>query len=467
MKGQLMEHPSPAAPTTGGPAAPGWDLLSVPPVRWLLTSRLYPGVLQGLSVVVFGLIFYFAFFGTIRPGQNLATVVTWTLWWPLLPLSLLLLGRVWCAICPFTLAIDGVQRLARPHRLPGPQWRRLSVGVMGLTFFLLTLVERLWGITGSPQATGWLLLALLIAAVAMAVLYRRRAFCRLVCPIGALTGLYAMTAVSEVRSKGGSCQGCHQLCYRGKGNEGCPLYEFPRTMDSNRNCNLCAQCIKDCPQDNLTWQLRPPGRELWGVRHPLTAEALLVTLLVALVYIQTVDMTTGWGSYVKWAMERGPTSSYNTVLVGTFLIGSLVVIGAYLLISRLSASGGSWTRNAARYGYAYLPVVLAVHLAHNAGHLVIEGGAAVKTALANIYSLVGMTYAVDYGTGSPSFSMSWMTGAVALGGLFSMYSAWRVGRGMERRGEASRLLPHLLFLLLLTALFIHLFLLPMNPRHTH
>jgi ferredoxin len=301
----------------------------------------------------------------------------------------------------------------------------------------------------------------------MAVFYRRRAFCLLVCPIGALTGLYAMTAVSEVRTRGGTCDGCPQLCYRRRDDNGCAMYEFPRTMDTNRNCNMCAQCITGCPQDNLTWRLRPPGRELWGLRRPLTAEALLVVLLVALVYIQTVDMTTAWGSYVKRVIEAGLAESYNMVLVGTFLAGSLLVLGVYMAVSRISASGGPWARNAARYGYAYLPVVLSVHLAHNAGHLVSEGGIALRTSLSNVYSLIGLTYTVDYGTGSPGFSMPWMMGLVVVGGLFSMYSAWRVGQGMEHKGKAPRLLPHIVLLVLLTALFVHLFLLPMNPRHTH
>ena len=53
-------------------------MTSIRPVRWALTTGLYPGALQALSVVVFTLIFYFAFF-TIRGGQNYATVVTWTL----------------------------------------------------------------------------------------------------------------------------------------------------------------------------------------------------------------------------------------------------------------------------------------------------------------------------------------------------------------------------------------------------
>lgn len=469
MKGQFAEHPvATSTPAARKASARGWDMDAVPGLRWLLISPLYPGALQLLSVMVFGLVLYFALFGTVRPAQNLSTVLTWTLWWPLLPLSLLLFGRAWCAVCPLTPAIDGIQRLARPKRLPGPQWRRLGVAGMGLSFFVLTLADRLWGITASPRATGWLLLVLLLGAVALAAFYRRRAFCRLLCPIGALTGLYAMAAMSELRARGGSCQGCSQLCYRGKDHDGCPLYEFPRTMDSNRNCNLCARCLKDCPQDNLTWRLRWPGRELWELRHPLTTEALLAALLAALVFLQTADMTTAWGSYVQGIIEGGWTDSYNAVLVATFLAVSLLAVGAFLAMSRVSAGGQSWARNAARYGYAYLPLVLTVHLAHNGAHLVSEGGAAVATTVASLFALAGSTMVLDYGSsGAPSFSMSWVGGLVALGGLFSMYSVWRVGRGMANRGETSRAWPHWLFLLALTSLFLLLFLLPMNPRHTH
>jgi hypothetical protein len=75
---QVQELTTPPAEAHSGQTASGWEMPSIRPMQWALTTSLYPSALQALSVVVFTLIFYFAFF-TIRGGQNYATVVTWTL----------------------------------------------------------------------------------------------------------------------------------------------------------------------------------------------------------------------------------------------------------------------------------------------------------------------------------------------------------------------------------------------------
>ncbi len=48
-----------------------------------------------------------------------------------------------------------------------------------------------------------------------------------------------------------------------------------------------------------------------------------------------------------------------------------------------------------------------------------------------------------------------------------MYTAWRISKRMETQGREGKLLAHLVFLLVLTGIFVQLFLLPMNLRHVH
>ncbi|MBI4234340.1 MAG: 4Fe-4S binding protein [Chloroflexi bacterium] len=437
-------------------------------MRWFLVGPLYPGILQALSLLIFGLVIYFALYGTVRPARNFATVVTWTLWWPILPLTLLLFGRAWCAVCPITVGIEGVQKVARPRHTPGRFLRRYGIWIMVFTFLLITWADPMWNIIASPRATGVLLLSLFGLAVATAWFYQRGTFCRYLCPIGALTGLYAMTSVVELRSKDATCQGCDQVCYKGDGRiQGCPLYEFPRTLDTNRNCNLCARCIKSCPRGYFEVRLRPPGRELWGLRSPQVGEAVLALLLVGLVSLQTLLMTSAWGSYMQWVIEGGWVESHRLALTLTFLGVAALAVGAYLGVSRLSSGGGSWRRNLASFGYAYIPLALAAHLGHNTSHLLGEGERALKTAGAAVASLLGVRVQVDYGsTSMPLLSDVWMIGLVILGGAGSLYTAWRVGKKLKGQGKGSAL-PHLIFLLVLAGLFIQLFLLPMNPRHSH
>jgi NAD-dependent dihydropyrimidine dehydrogenase PreA subunit len=340
---------------------------------------------------------------------------------------------------------------------------------MGLGFVYLTWTERIWGITSSPQGTAILLLGLLVAGMVMAAVYKGRAFCRYICPIGALCGLYSMTSVTELRSRGtDSCQGCDKQCFRGDGSvEGCPLYQYTRTMDTNRNCNLCGQCVKSCPHGAVEWKLRTPGKELWLIREPQVGESLLVLLLVGMVYIQTIDMTTAWSSYMRWFLESTPVDSYELGFTLTFVSALGAAVGLYMLATRWSGSAASWGRNFKTFGYAYIPLALSVHLGHNAMHLFTEGPSAVMTAVRAVLAPLGVVISTSTQEGTSDLSLVWMIPFVILGGAASLYVVWRTSKRLEGQDENGKLYPHLILVLLLIALFVQLFLLPMNPRHTH
>jgi len=47
-----------------------------------------------------------AFFGPRDPRLNFVTVISWVVRWPLLAISYLLIGHLWCAICPMSALAD-------------------------------------------------------------------------------------------------------------------------------------------------------------------------------------------------------------------------------------------------------------------------------------------------------------------------------------------------------------------------
>ncbi|MBI2846845.1 MAG: 4Fe-4S binding protein [Chloroflexi bacterium] len=451
-----------------------FDLLQVPWIASFLRSRWYPLAFEIPLLVIFSLILGFSVLGTTRGGRNFATVMTWTIWWPLLPILLILFGRAWCAICPIASTASHIQRaVGEPERMPGHLLRNYGVWFMSLSLLFLTWVERMWGITTSPRFTGAFLLLLLFGAITASLIYRRRAFCRYLCPIGALTGLYSMTAIVELRSKskGTLCKGCQKECYRGdQRGEGCPMYEFPRTMDSNRNCNLCAQCIKVCPKNTLELRLRPPGGELWSLRTPYMGEAFLALLMVALVYLQSIDMTFAWSDFMKWILERTPITGYNLTLTLIFAVALVLMFGLYRLVVQASSAasmGESWQRNFASFGYAYLPLALAGHLGHNLSHLKSEGMRALRVAAEQLSGGL-IPYPAINEPVSPSTSADPLALAIVLVGVAgSFYVAWRIGKKRGNDNGMASIIPHWIFLLLLSVLFIQMFTLPMNPRHAH
>ena len=83
----------------------------------VMKSRLYPAVFQAVTAAAFVLIMFQLLVGPSAAHDNLGTALTWVLWWPLIPIIFVFMGRFWCAICPFGTLNDVVQKyvgLKRP-----------------------------------------------------------------------------------------------------------------------------------------------------------------------------------------------------------------------------------------------------------------------------------------------------------------------------------------------------------------
>lgn len=449
------------APLQGGLMR--WGLL-----RRLLLSGLYPALFQAFGVAFLGLLIYFSFFGTLRAAQNFSTAVTWIIWWALLPWSFLFLGRVWCAVCPVGTLGEWAQRLGGwQRRLPGQFLKKYGVWLMAVTFLFLTWADRVWNVTGSPRATGVLLSIILAGSLVAGLAFQRRVWCRYLCPIGAFSGLYSMAGALELRARPDVCRGCKtKECYSGNEKaDGCPFYQFPATMDSNRNCSICANCLKSCARGATDLFLRMPGRELWALRHPLAGEAFLAIVLVAVVYLQTINMTTAFPAYMKWLLENTPLGSFEEAITLTFGVFLTVVLGFYFLVARITSrmSGESFNFGFSRFAYAYIPLALAGHLAHNFFHLLMEGPMAVVAALDQLGWKIGEMTELNMDSSFMTITSVIMV-LLGLGG--GLYILKRTGETHAATGWRAAL-PHAVFLLVLGGLYLQMFILPMNPRHSH
>jgi transcriptional regulator with AAA-type ATPase domain len=300
--GPLIEAEEIFFRTAPAEAVRGVNFLAAPGSRTRLALRYVPGVLQGFVAVFFLGLLYLCFFGPAQAELNPATVLVWSVWWPALVLSFLLVGRVWCALCPMSLAGAGAQKL-KNFKLRVPDWiKNHDLLIIGAGFVLIVWIEEVTGMRQSPFATGLLLLGIGAGAIVAGILFPRRTWCRHLCPLGGVAGLCSTSAAVEMRPTfdvcAAKCKG--HFCYKGDDQTaGCPMFNHVMFVDSNQNCVLCLNCVHSCREGSPQLNLRIPARELWygaGARLQSAAlVAMLMGVVAALVLLQSWEhAATGW-----------------------------------------------------------------------------------------------------------------------------------------------------------------------------
>jgi hypothetical protein len=469
------------------PAEGALNLLEVPWLRRLLTSPALQLSLQIPLLLLMGVVVLLGLFDVQDGGVNLATKLTWTIWWAGIIFTFFLVGRVWCLACPFGALNEWTARLVAPvRRLPKP-FRNIwwATGM----FVLLTWADEQLGVVRSPWVTAWIVLFIAALAVAIGLFYERRSFCRYLCPIGGLIGIYSMTAPVELRAKDGAVCAADRdkACYRGSGAaRGCPMFEFPQAMDRNNYCHLCAECVKGCGHDNLVLRFRAFGKDLWASRRRVLDESYLAVALVGLTLLVTAKMLTAWPGWIS-TLARGLPSWVRTgvkpvtylglvesaVLLGGALVAvPLLILAGAALADRLAGAGRLGLRRTfVLFGYMFVPVGLAMHLAHNLAHLLLEGGGIVPVvqravALYTPLSLGEPDWQVLPLAPEPVVGLLQMAFVVGFFAL-SLFAGHRLSlRAYPDPRTASRaLLPMAVLSFVLTVAGIVLLNLPMGMRH--
>ncbi|MDR1960959.1 MAG: 4Fe-4S binding protein, partial [Gracilibacteraceae bacterium] len=348
-----------------------------------MAHRLYPGILQWPVLLVFAFIIYELLRGPAAPHDNFGTAMTWVLWWPLLPLMFILFGRLWCGVCPFATVSDLVQKIAGRHWRVPKFLQKYGIWIIDIVFILITWSDHTFGIVENPRGSGFLLVLIVAAVVFSGLLWERRAWCRYLCFLGGLSGNYSRAGALELRATPEICAGCRTAsCRQGDGQiPGCPMFEFPRVMDTNARCNLCGYCVKTCPNGSITVKTHIPTRELWQVREPVFEESFLAIVIMGIVFVQNITMLNIWPPILAFLEKITGTSNYYITFTVTFIIAIGLPILALLAASFFSSAGTGekLTQNFARFGYALIPLDLAGHLAHNLFHLLAEGKAVFYT----------------------------------------------------------------------------------------
>ncbi|MBE9045043.1 sigma 54-interacting transcriptional regulator [Pleurocapsales cyanobacterium LEGE 10410] len=367
-----------------------------PQLRHFLRSDWFPDRINyGFVLGFYTLVVIVLFVAPQNRQENFALNLFWAWWWPLILIGFPVVGRLWCAVCPFMIYGEITQKLSLilfPRQLK--KWPRNSAEQWGGWFLfglfaLILLWEELWNLENTAYLSACLLLLITAGAMIFSAIFERRFWCRYLCPIGGMNGLFAKLSMTELRAQQGTCSAeCTTYqCYKGgpakgEGQEtnGCPLYSHPAQLTDNRDCVLCMTCLKACPHRSVEFNLRPPGIELWTTHNPRNYEVALLFLLLNVVFLHRLPEISAWLGLDLHLERFSNHALVSIVILSMPVVVPLIAQGINLLIGKLNRKYKP--RRFVELAYGYLPLVLAGNLAHYLDLGLSEGGRILPVAMA-------------------------------------------------------------------------------------
>jgi transcriptional regulator with AAA-type ATPase domain/NAD-dependent dihydropyrimidine dehydrogenase PreA subunit len=354
-----------------------------PGLRRFLRSSWWPDRINyGFTLWFFAIVVILLFVGPQRRAENFALNMFWAWWWPLMLLGFPFVGRLWCAVCPFMIYGEVTQKLSLwlwPRQMK--RWPRESAEKWGgwFLFGLFTLIflwEELWHLEDTAYLSSCLLLLITAGAMIFSAIFERRFWCRYLCPIGGMNGLFAKLSMIELRAQQGTCSAeCTTYqCYKGGSRKGegmetggCPLYSHPAQLEDNRDCVLCMTCLKACPHRSVELNLRPPGIELWTTHVPRSYEVALLLLLLGGVFIHRLpelQISLGLNLDLTQFLPHLGLSLLALIIPGVFVMLVYGVMQVFHWLDQQFKFQNPKPRSFVELTYGYLPLVLGGNLAH-------------------------------------------------------------------------------------------------------
>ncbi len=198
-----------------------------------------------------------------------ANMVMWGVWFPLVFLSVIFTGRSWCGLlCPMGAASEWANKKGLRRAIP--RWLSWP-GTPIVSFLIITILGQTVGVRDYPQAIAEVFGGTMAAAIVIGFIYGRnkRAWCRHMCPIGLLLGVFSRLGAVHFVPKN-KIPGGDVLSEKGL----CPTMIDLKRKEESRHCIECFRCVAPQSRGGLFLRLRHPGEEIETIRkhHPNLAE---------------------------------------------------------------------------------------------------------------------------------------------------------------------------------------------------
>lgn len=301
----------------------------------LLKSRLVTAV-QWVVVLIFTPILGFLLFGS-ADRDNLANLLIWSTWWPVLCLLFIFAARLWCALCPFSFVSGWVQRLTCVGLSPPEFLKRHGGWLIVIAFFFLSWMEETNVVMNSPRKSAAVLLSILSGAIIFGMFFRGRVWCRYVCPLGSLSQVYARISLFKLRSNEAACADCvtKDCVVPDVDYAGCPMHLTPFAIDSVGNCSCCGACIRRCKNESLRVAFEAPSNDLSCQSLPPSSVPWMLVLLSGFICFLNAMHSPLLPDAVLLLHATHP------VFVTTAMMAVPMLLACFLFVGCLRLAGGS------------------------------------------------------------------------------------------------------------------------------
>ncbi len=238
-----------------------------------------------------------------------ANFVIWGLWFPLVFVSVIFTGRSWCGLlCPLGASSEWVNKIGLKR--PIPRWVRWQ-GTPIISFIVITVLAQTVDARGFPQGIAVVFGLAFACAIVLGFVYgagkSQRAWCRHMCPIGLMLGVFSRIGAVQFAPKRPK-QGGDAYAQKGI----CPtMIDINRKAES-RHCIECFRCVHPQSRGGLKLVLRWPGKEVAEIRHhnPNVAEIWFLFLATGLslggfLWLGLPQYQSLRQTFGTWAIERG------------------------------------------------------------------------------------------------------------------------------------------------------------------
>ena len=328
----------------------------------ILKKKSFPRVLKLASLLFFILFLFTLYFGSVKLlNINLTSKITllivWTLWWPFLYITLLFFARAWCGfLCPLSLANEVGNKFRKGININVVKWSFVAY----IIFFFVVFLEQTSGLFLSVNATLIFFSIFFITAFVFGILFSRWSFCRLVCPIGTLLGVFSRLSFIGLRTQREKCRVCKtRECLVGGVTVPCPMFNNVPALKSNKNCLLCLSCIKNCPYGSPSIKLVVPGKEVVDESNFSISESLFIVGLIGLTFILN---TRGTQLLRKIVVLLGLNLKGSLLRFADFVLAVGLILFIFILVSYVTSKFLRINCNDGikKFGYLYLPLVFSI-----------------------------------------------------------------------------------------------------------